>query len=40
MGEMTVREILWVIDHKRLTPSTNNAVCSLNTEDVGFQPPF
>jgi hypothetical protein len=37
---MTVGEILWVVDHKQPTPSTNNAVCFLNTDDVGFQPPL
>ena len=37
---MMVGEILWVVDHKQPTPSTNNAVCSLNTDNVGFQPPL
>ena len=29
-----------MVDHKQPTPSTNNAVCFLNTDDVGFQPPL
>jgi hypothetical protein len=37
---MMVGEIHWVVDHKQPTPSTNNAVCSLNSDNVGFQPPL